>query len=44
MYLRNNAPVVRHDQQGQVLAEAVVVMLLLVVLIGALHQTARWQF
>ena len=44
MYLRINAPGVRHGQRGQVLAEAVVVMLLLVVLIGALHQTARWQF
>lgn len=30
-------------QRGQVLAEAVVVMLLLVILIGALHQIGRWQ-
>ena len=34
----------RSDEKGQVLAEAVVVMLLLAVLIGALHQTGRWQF
>ena len=40
----NNEPCVRYGQRGQVLAEAVVVMLLLIVLIGALHQTGRWQF
>jgi hypothetical protein len=34
----------RTQQSGQVLAEAVVVMLLLVALIWALHQTGRWQY
>ena len=39
---RERRPMCR--QSGQVLAEAVVVMLLLVVLLGAVHLTGRWQF
>ena len=44
MFWRIRKQRLRTREQGQVLAEAVVVMLLLVVLIGALHQTGRWQF
>lgn len=43
MLSQNNVYAGRARQSGQVLAEAVVVMLLLVILIWALHQTGRWQ-
>ena len=43
MSLFTECPNNRTRQRGQVLAEAVVVMLLLVILMGALHQAGRWQ-
>lgn len=39
-----DAPCFARRQSGQVLAEAVVVMLLLVVLVGAIHLVGRWQY
>lgn len=44
MWLHPKRHVSRSTQRGQVLAEAVVVMLMLIILIWALHQSGRWQY